>query len=106
VTRSRRSHKLRERYLELETGITLSLKEVLEIANHKEGVWKAADDLRSLLVDIADAREEQAQELQLEAQAIRECVKKYDAAEEALDVSTSSRYRGLYRETNEAQGAV
>ena len=97
---------MRERYMDLETGITLSLKEVLEIANHKEEVWEAADELRSLLVDIADAREKQAQGMLVEAQAIRECVKKYDAAEEALDVSTSRRSRGLHRGTNEAQNAV
>jgi uncharacterized protein YPO0396 len=92
--------------MDLETGITLSLKEVFETANHKEGVWEAADELRSLLVAIADAREAQAQELQMEAQAIRESVKKHDAAEEALDVLTSSRYRGRHRGTNEAQDTV
>jgi uncharacterized protein YPO0396 len=88
--------------MDLETGITLSLKEVLEIAHHKEGVWEAADELRSLLADIADSREEQAQELMAEARAIRECVKKYNAAEEAFDVPISSRYRVLHRGTNEA----
>ena len=99
------NQRMRERYMDLETGVTLSLKEVLETANHKEAVWEAADELRSLLVEIADTREAQAQELVMEAQAIRECVKKYDAAEEAFDVSTSSRYRGLHGETNGVQKA-
>jgi uncharacterized protein YPO0396 len=79
---------VRERYLELHTGITLSLKEVLQLANHKDPVWEAADELCALLADIAAAREEQAQELLMEAQVIRECVKKYAAAEEALDASS------------------
>jgi uncharacterized protein YPO0396 len=88
---------VRERYMDLQTGINLSLKEVLELANHKDPVWEAADELCSLLVDIAEAREEQAQELLMEAQAIRECVKKYAAAQEALD-ACSEHYRVFRRD--------
>lgn len=49
--------------------------------------------MRSLLLEIAEAREEQAQHLLMEAQDIRECVKNYDAAEEQLvkRVGTNSR---------------
>jgi uncharacterized protein YPO0396 len=89
---------MRERYMDLETGITLSLEEVLENANHKEALWEAADKMRSFLVEIAEVSEAQAQELLIEAQAIRDCVKEYDAAEAALDVSTSRRHRTLGQE--------
>jgi hypothetical protein len=96
---------MRERYMDLETGITLSLKEVLENANHKEAVWEAADKMRSFLVEIAQVKEDQAQELLIEAQAIRNCVKTYDAAEAALDVSTSSRYRTFGQEQGRREKA-
>jgi hypothetical protein len=78
---------MRERYLDLETGITLSIKELLEFENQKDGVWEAADEMRSLLENLLEAREEVVQELQYEANLIRDSLKKYDAAVEKLDGS-------------------
>ena len=76
---------MKSKYMHLETGVVLSFKELLVYEKGKDRIWEAADELRSLLLDIAEAREEQAQGLLLEAQEIRECVKNYDAAEEKLD---------------------
>jgi hypothetical protein len=71
---------MRERYLDLQTGINLSIKEILEFENQKDVVWQAADVMRSLLEDLAETREELVQELQHEAEFIRDSLKKYDAS--------------------------
>jgi uncharacterized protein YPO0396 len=81
---------MRERYLDLETGITLSIKDLLEFEEQKDVVWEAADEMRSLLEDLAETREEEAQQLLSEAKLIQECLKKYDAAVEKLHGSTRS----------------
>jgi uncharacterized protein YPO0396 len=78
---------MKSKYLDLHTGEVISAKQLLAFETGKDEIWKAADELRSLLVDIAQAREVEAQELLMEAHAIRDCVKKYDAAEEKLDGS-------------------
>ena len=78
---------MKRKYLELETGTTLSIKEILEIENHKDILWEAADELRSLLADIAEAKEEEAQRLLEEAAIIKDSLKKYDLAEEMLDAN-------------------
>jgi len=84
---------MKSKYMDLQTGVVLSFKELLTYEKGKDQIWEAADEMRSLLLEIADAREEQAQHLLMEAQAIRECVKNYEAAEEQLDkrVGTKSR---------------
>jgi mannose-6-phosphate isomerase-like protein (cupin superfamily) len=76
---------MRERYLDLQTGITLSIKELLEFENQKDAVWEAADEMRSLLEGLAETREELVQELLYEAEFIRDKLKKYDTAEEVFD---------------------
>jgi mannose-6-phosphate isomerase-like protein (cupin superfamily) len=78
---------MRERYLDLETGMNLTIKELLEVEQRKDVVWEAADDMRSLLEDLAETREEVVQELLYEAELIRNYLKKYDAAAEKLDGS-------------------
>jgi mannose-6-phosphate isomerase-like protein (cupin superfamily) len=78
---------MRERYLDLETGMNLTIKEVLEVEKRKDVVWEAADEIRSLLEDLAETREEEAQELLYEAKLIQDYLKKYDAAVEKLDGS-------------------
>ena len=45
---------MRERYLDLETGLNLTIKEVLGVEKRKDVVWEAADEMRSLLEDIAE----------------------------------------------------
>src|SRR5918998_934782 len=59
---------MRERYLDLQTGINLSIKEILEFENQKDVLWQAADEMRSVLEDLAETREELVQELQHEAE--------------------------------------
>jgi uncharacterized protein YPO0396 len=76
---------MRKQYMDLETGKFLSAKDLLSIEDRKGAVWEAADELRSLLEDIATSYEEEAQTLLIEAQHIREYLEKYNAAEEALD---------------------
>jgi mannose-6-phosphate isomerase-like protein (cupin superfamily) len=78
---------MRARYLDLETGIPLTMTEVLEFEQRKDVVWEAADEMRSLLEALAETREQMVQELLLEADLIREYLKKYDAAAEKLDGS-------------------
>jgi hypothetical protein len=74
---------MKERYLDLQTGRTLSVKEILEVEDHKDIVWEAADELRSLLADIAEAKEEEeeAQGLLMEVADIRDYLNKYDVAQ-------------------------
>jgi uncharacterized protein YPO0396 len=76
---------MKSRYVDLQTGEVISAKQLLAFEKGKDRIWEAAEEMRSLLLNIAEAGEEQAQHLLMEAQAIRECVKKYDAAEGQLD---------------------
>jgi hypothetical protein len=69
---------MKSRYVDLQTGEVISAKQLLAFEKGKDRIWEAAEEMRSLLLNIAEAGEEQAQ-------AIRECVKKYDAAEGQLD---------------------
>jgi mannose-6-phosphate isomerase-like protein (cupin superfamily) len=82
--RKSKSYVMRERYLDLQTGINLSIKEILEFENQKDVLWQAADEMRSVLEDLAETREELIQELQHEAEIIRDKLKRYDAAEEVF----------------------
>src|SRR5215210_4553325 len=72
---------------ERETGLNLTIKEVLEVEKRKGVVWEAADVMRYFLEDLAATREQAVQELLFEAKLIREYLKKYDAAVEKLDGS-------------------
>src|ERR671921_691033 len=84
--RNSKDRAMKSKYMHLQTGVVLSFKELLTYEKGKDQIWEAADEMRSLLLEIAEAREEEAQE-------IRECVKNYEAAEEQLDkrVGTMSR---------------
>ena len=79
---------MRGRYLDLETGIPLTIKELLAFEQRKDVVWEAADEMRSLLEDLATTREQVVQEQLFEAYLIRECLKKHDAAVEGLPYET------------------
>jgi mannose-6-phosphate isomerase-like protein (cupin superfamily) len=76
---------MRERYLDLQTGTNLSIKQLLEFENQKDVVWEAADEMHSLLEDLANTREELVQELLHEGELIQDKLKKYGAAEEMFD---------------------
>ena len=86
---------MKSKYMHLQTGVVLSFKELLTNEKGKDQIWEAADEMRSLLLEIAEAREEQAQHLLMEAQEIRECVKNYDAAEEQLGKRVGTNSRGF-----------
>jgi acyl-CoA reductase-like NAD-dependent aldehyde dehydrogenase len=75
---------MRARYLDLETGLNLTITELLEFEQRKDVVWEAADEMRSLLEDLAKTREEEGQQLLVEAKLIQDYLKKYDAAVEKL----------------------
>jgi uncharacterized protein YPO0396 len=93
--RRNKSRVMKSKYMHLKTGVVLSFKELLAYEKGEDRVWwEAADEMRSLLLEIAEAREEQAQHLLMEAQVIRECVKNYDAAEEQLDKRVGTNRRG------------
>jgi hypothetical protein len=81
---------MRERYLDLQTGITLSTKEILKAENHKDRLWEAADEMRSLLADIAEVKKEEAQGLLMEVAVIEDTLSRYDLAEEKLDANAKS----------------
>jgi hypothetical protein len=75
---------MRKRYLDLETGMNLTIKELLEIEKRKDVVWETADEMRSLLEDLAKTREEEGQQLLVEAKLIEDQLEKDDATLEQL----------------------
>jgi hypothetical protein len=81
---------MKSKYVDLQTGEVINAKRLLTWEQGKDKIWEAADELRSLLADIAQAKEQEAQELLLEAATIRHYLKKYDVAEETLDVNAES----------------
>jgi uncharacterized protein YPO0396 len=81
---------MKSKYVDLQTGEVVNAKQLLAWEQGKDKIWEAADELRSLLADIAEAKEQEAQGLLLEAATIRDYLKKYDVAEETLDANAKS----------------
>ncbi len=75
---------MKSKYLDLRTGEVISAKQLLAFEKGKSKIWISADELYSLLVDIADAKEEQAHNLLCEVETIRALLKKYEYAENSL----------------------
>jgi hypothetical protein len=75
---------MKSKYLDLRTGEVISAKHLLAFEKGKSEIWKSADELYSLLADIADAKEEQAHNLLCEVETIRALLKKYEYAENSL----------------------
>jgi hypothetical protein len=75
---------MKSKNLDLRTGEVISAKQLLAFEKGKSEIWKSADELYSLLADIADAKEEQAHSLLWEVDTIRALLKKYQSAEESL----------------------
>jgi hypothetical protein len=76
------------KYLDLRTGVVISAEQLanqlLAFEKDKSHIWKATDELYWRLADIADAKEEEAQGLLWEVEAIRALLKKYQSAEDHL----------------------
>lgn len=75
---------MKSKYLDLRTGEVISAKQLLAFEKGKDKIWKAADELYSLLASIADAKEEEAHSLLWEVESIRALLKKYQSAEDHL----------------------
>ena len=76
---------MKSKYLDLETGEVLNAKQLLAFEKGKDQIWKAADELRLLLSNIADDKEQEAHGLLVEVEVIRDYLKKYDDAEASFD---------------------
>jgi hypothetical protein len=81
---------MKSKYVDLQTGEVLSAKQILAWEKGKDRIWRAADELYSLLAKMAEEREHEAQRLVLEASVIRDYLKTYD---EAVDGSPEVRAR-------------
>jgi hypothetical protein len=77
---------VKSKYLDLETGEVLNAKQLLAFEKGKDKIWKAADELRLLLSNIADDKEQEAHGLLVEVEVIRDYLKKYDDAEASFDI--------------------
>ena len=63
----------------------VNAKTLLDLAGAKDTVWEAADELYSLLSDMAEERVNESQRLLMDAAIIRGQLKAYDQAQEKLD---------------------
>jgi uncharacterized hydantoinase/oxoprolinase family protein len=77
---------MKSKYVDLETGEVINAKQLLTFEKGKDHLWKAADELRLLLSNIADDKEQEAHGLLVEAELIRDYLKKYDDAEASFDI--------------------
>src|SRR5918998_838394 len=82
--RTREGKVMRNNFLNLQTGTLLNAKELLDIAGAKDRVWEAADELYSLLSDMAEVRVNESQRLLMDAAIIRGHLKTYDQAQQEL----------------------
>src|SRR4028119_1755470 len=76
---------MKSKYLDLQTGGVISAAQLLAWEKGKDRIWEAADELYSLLADLAQQREQEAQRLQIEASVIRDYLDTYDDAADMLD---------------------
>ena len=89
---------MRNKYLNLQTGTLLNAKELLDIAGAKDEVWKAADELYSLLSEIAEERVNESQRLLMDAAVIQGHLKTYDQAQQELDNTEHNEQTGEEQE--------
>jgi mannose-6-phosphate isomerase-like protein (cupin superfamily) len=78
-------HVVKSEYLDLQTGEVVSAKQILAWEKGKDRIWEAADELYSLLANMAQEREEESHRLLLEASVIRDYLDTYDEAADMLD---------------------
>ena len=76
---------MKSKYLDLHTGEVISAKQLIAWEKGKDKIWEAADNLYSLLTNMAEEREYESQRMLIEAAAIRDYLNTYDRAEDMLD---------------------
>ena len=76
---------MKSKYLDLQSGEVISAKQLLDWEKGKDRVWEAADGLYSLLVNMAQEREEESHRLLREASVIRDYLDICDEAADMLD---------------------
>jgi hypothetical protein len=76
---------MKSKYLDLQTGEVINARQLLDWEKGKDRIWEAADELYSLLANIAQERENEARRLLLEASDIRDSLKTYEEATDTLD---------------------
>ena len=76
---------MKSKYIDLQTGEVIGAKQLLKFERGKDRIWEAADELYSLLANIANAKEEEGHRLIYEAETIRAYLKKYQIAQASLD---------------------
>jgi roadblock/LC7 domain-containing protein len=97
---------LRNNFLNLQTGTLLNAKELLDIAGAKDRVWQAADEMYSLLSDMAEERVNEAQRLLMDAAIIRGQLKSYDQAQQELGYTEHKEQNGEHLATLDELAAV
>jgi hypothetical protein len=78
---------MKSKYIDLQTGEVINARQLLNWEQGKDRIWEAADELRSLLADIAEVKRKEAQGLLMEVAVIKDSLRKYDAATERLDAN-------------------
>jgi quercetin dioxygenase-like cupin family protein len=81
----RKVGQVKSRYVDLQTGEVISAKQLMAWEKGKDKIWGAADNLYSLLANMAEEREYESQRLLLEAAVIRDHLNTYGRAEDMLD---------------------
>ncbi len=87
----RKVGQVKSKYLDLQTGEVISAKQLIAWEKGKDKIWEAADNLYSLLANMAEEREYESQRLLIEAAVIRDHLNTYDRAEDMLDTQDATR---------------
>jgi hypothetical protein len=81
----RKGEKVKSKYLDLQTGEVINAKQLLDWEKGKDKIWEAAEDLYSLLANMAEERENESHRLLHEASVIRDYLNTYDRAADMLE---------------------
>jgi hypothetical protein len=76
---------MKRRYVDLQTGEIITARQLLALEKGKDRIWDRADELYSLLADIAHAKEQEAHALLYEVEHIRTLLEQYQSAEDCLN---------------------
>ncbi len=87
----RKVGQVKSKYVDLQTGEVISAKQLIAWEKGKDKIWEAADNLYSLLANMAEEREYESQRLLIEAAVIRDHLNTYDRAEDMLDTQDATR---------------
>ena len=87
----RKVGQVKSKYVDLQTGEVISAKQLIAWEKGKDKIWEAADNLYSLLANMAEEREYESQRLLIEAAVIRDHLNTYGRAEDMLDTQDDTR---------------